>query len=133
MPCEPKSFSVSTKPRPKYCCQMRLTTTRAVTPSCSNVSGGPTGGIQIDASILALKHSFIVDNYYCGSSLGTLTINGAIVQNYRGSVGLTGGNGYTAKNYTYDNRLKYRAPPKFLDPVAAAWHVQTFNEQAPAR
>ena len=25
VPCVPKSFSVSTRPRPKYCCQMRLT------------------------------------------------------------------------------------------------------------
>src|SRR5947207_15958619 len=29
VPCVPKSFSVSTRPRPKYCCQTRLTATRA--------------------------------------------------------------------------------------------------------
>src|SRR6266478_2207710 len=29
-PWAPKSFSVSTRPRPKYCCQRRLTVTRAV-------------------------------------------------------------------------------------------------------
>ena len=29
MPCEPKSFSVCTMPRPKKCCHMRLTATRA--------------------------------------------------------------------------------------------------------
>ena len=30
VPCVPKSFSVSTRPRPKYCCQTRFTITRAV-------------------------------------------------------------------------------------------------------
>ena len=31
-----------------------------------------------------LHHSFIVDNYYCGAALGTLTVNGAIAQKFRG-------------------------------------------------
>ena len=35
---------------------------------CDN-NGGP-GSIQIDAAILALNHSFIVDNWYCGNDLG---------------------------------------------------------------
>lgn len=102
-----------------------------ITSSCSN-SASPTG-IQIDASIMALTHSFIVDNWYCGTTLGTLTVNGAIVQAYRGAVGTAASTGYGTKNYTYDARLKYRAPPKFLDPVLAAWRTQTFNEQVPAR
>jgi hypothetical protein len=105
-------------------------TVTSVTSSCSN-NASPSG-IQIDAAILALTHSFIVDNYYCGAGLGTLRVNGAIVQAYRGSVGTAGGNGYGTKDYTYDPRLKYRAPPKFLDPVAAAWRTQTYNEQIPA-
>lgn len=98
--------------------------------SCTN-NGGP-GTIQIDAAILSLTHSFIVDNYYCGASLGTLTVNGAIVQYYRGTVGTSAGSGYI-KNYTYDNRLRYRSPPKFLNPLKAGWVVQTRNEQTPAR
>jgi hypothetical protein len=102
-----------------------------ISSSCSN-SSSPTG-VQIDASILTLTHSFIVDNYYCGGSLGTLTVNGAIIQAYRGAVGVSGGKGYGTKNYTYDARLKYRSPPKFLDPVLAAWRTQTVNEQIPAR
>jgi type II secretory pathway pseudopilin PulG len=106
-------------------------TVTSVNANCSNSAS--SSGIQIDASILALTHSFIVDNYYCGNGLGTLTVNGAIVQAYRGAVGTAAGNGFGTKNYTYDNRLKYRSPPKFLDPVAAAWHTQTYNEQIPAR
>ena len=39
--------------------------------------------------------------------------------------------GYT-KNYVYDTRLKYRAPPNFLNPVQAAWRVVRVTEQAGA-
>jgi Tfp pilus assembly protein PilX len=79
--------------------------------------------LQIDAAILAIQHSFIVDHYNCGSNLGTLTVNGAISQKFRGPVGLTSTPGYT-KNYNYDDRLRYYSPPYFLDPVESAWHVQ---------
>ena len=41
----------------------------------------------IDAAILALNHSFIVDNWYCGNPTGTLTVTGAIAQKFRGTVG----------------------------------------------
>ena len=40
--------------------------------------------VRIDAAILSLQHSFIVDNYNCGR-LGKLTVNGAIAQKYRGT------------------------------------------------
>ena len=42
--------------------------------------------IEIDAAILALDHSFIVDNWDCGL-LGALTVKGAIAQKFRGPVG----------------------------------------------
>jgi hypothetical protein len=32
-------------------------------------------------------------------------------------------NGY-AKNYNYDDRLRYQEPPSFFDPVQSAWHIQ---------
>ncbi len=89
------------------------------------------GSITIDAAILSLNHSFITDNYFCGQNLGTLTVRGAIVQKFRGPVG-RGSSGYI-KNYSYDTRFRYRSPPKFLDPVQAAWRIQTYNEQVPAR
>jgi hypothetical protein len=101
---------------------------------CTN-SGGPGPDITIDAAILALAHSFINDQYYCGAATGTLTINGAITQKFRGPMG-TGSatsisTGYI-KNYNYDDRLRFRSPPKFLDPVRAGWVVQTYTEQVPA-
>ena len=55
-----------------------------LTPVLSNVT--------IEAAILSLQHSFIVDNYHCGTAMTKLTVTGAIVQKYRGPVG-TGSRG----------------------------------------
>jgi hypothetical protein len=84
---------------------------------------GSNSDLNIDAALLAIDHSFIVDHYDCGGSLGTLTVNGAISQKFRGAVGTTGGTGYI-KDYNYDDRLRFQEPPHFFDPVQSAWHVQ---------
>jgi type II secretory pathway pseudopilin PulG len=96
----------------------------------SNGTGTITN-VSISAAILALTASFIVDNYDCGASLGTLTVNGAIAQLFRGPVGTIGSpaTGFT-KNYNYDDRLREQEPPHFLNPVQAAWHVQRETECA---
>jgi Tfp pilus assembly protein PilX len=91
-----------------------------------NRAGNGNGSIQnltIDAALLSIDHSFIVDHYDCGGSLGTLTVNGAISQKFRGAVGTTGGTGYI-KDYNYDDRLRFQEPPHFFDPIQSAWHVQ---------
>ncbi len=102
--------------------------------SCTNAPG-TMQNVQIDAAILALRDSFTVDNYYCGAALGTLTVNGAIAQKFRGPVGrgngVTSVNGYT-KRYSYDDRLRFRSPPNFLDPVQTAWRIARHTEQSPA-
>ena len=76
-------------------------------------SGVARATSTIDAAILAINHSFIVDNYNCGAQLGTLNVNGAIAQKFRGPVGTygSGGTGYL-KNYIYDDRLRYIEPPQ---------------------
>jgi hypothetical protein len=84
---------------------------------------GTIHDLRIDAAILAISHSFIVDHYNCGDELGELEVNGAISQKFRGAVGTTGGTGYI-KDYNYDDRLRYQEPPFFLDPVQSAWHLQ---------
>jgi type II secretory pathway pseudopilin PulG len=86
---------------------------------------------QIDAAILSLTHSFMVDNYMCASNEGDLTVNGAIAQYYRGVVGT--GNGTTGyyKDYNYDDRLKIREPPNFLDPIKTSWRIVRSTEQKP--
>jgi hypothetical protein len=102
---------------------------------CDN-NGGPAPNVTIDAAILSLAHSFIVDNYFCGATIGTLTVTGAIAQKFRGPVG-TSLSGFPLsgfiKTYAYDDRLRFRSPPKFIDPVAAGWQVQLYTEQVPAR
>lgn len=103
---------------------------RNVSP-CVNRAGSQTN-VDIEAAILSLQHSFIVDNYNCGAQLGTLSVEGAIAQRFRGAVGTNGGTGYL-KNYIYDDRMKYRNPPFFLEPVSAAWRLLRTNEQVPAR
>jgi Tfp pilus assembly protein PilX len=98
---------------------------------CQGNDNGSLSNPQIDAAMLALNHSFIVDNWYCGNGLGNLTVHGAIAQRYRGPVGTASGTGYT-KDYNYNDRLRFREPPFFLDPVQSAWRVARQNEQVPA-
>jgi len=101
--------------------------------TCSNATG-TMQDVTIDAAILSLQHSFLVDNYYCGAGLGRLTVNGAIAQRFRGPVGTSGSSssGYL-KSYNYDDRLRYSEPPNFIDPVQASWRTVRITEQAPAR
>jgi hypothetical protein len=91
---------------------------------------GPPNNVRVDAAILTLTGSFTVDNYWCGGSLGTLTVNGAIAQRHRGVVGQSDGDGYL-KNYNYDENLRYRSPPHFLDPIQTSWRILRQGEQSP--
>jgi len=76
-----------------------------------------------------------VDNWNCGPPLGALHVEGAIAQKFRGPVGTGSGlsisTGYR-KDYVYNDRLRYREPPYFMDPVQASWRVARQNEQVPA-
>lgn len=107
--------------------------------ACGNTSSQTgTDVTQVDAAILALNNSFIVDRYNCGSKLGSspnyyLTVNGVIAQKYRGPVGTGGssGSGYI-KNYNYDYRYRYLTPPHFLVPTLSTWRTTRSREQTPA-
>ncbi|ROS58982.1 hypothetical protein EDF38_1822 [Frigoribacterium sp. PhB160] len=81
---------------------------------------------EINGSVLSLRHSFTIQNVGKGGERGTLTVKGSIAQAYRGIVH-SGDNGYI-KNYTYDTRLRYMAPPKFLSPVTTSYGVTTLSE-----
>jgi len=97
--------------------------------ACNGAENSPESikNYTIYAAILAVNHSFIVDNFDCGAPEGTLFVYGAIAQIFRGTVGTHSGeaisSGY-AKNYNYDNRLRVESPPHFLSPVEAAWVVR---------
>ena len=85
----------------------------------------------IYAGILAVKQSFIVDNFICGKSeLGHLNIYGAVAGLYtNGFTGeFNGSSGVIEHGYpynaNYDNRLQVAEPPHFLNPIEAAWFIQ---------
>jgi Tfp pilus assembly protein PilX len=100
------------------------TSSQTAHSQCNSGSNGP-GSIQnlrIDAAILAISHSFVVDHYDCGAALGKLTVNGAIAQMYRGAVGTIGSSGYI-KDYNYDDRLRFMQPPSFTAPKQSDWVI----------
>jgi Tfp pilus assembly protein PilE len=88
---------------------------------------GSQKNIWVYAAILSTKHSFTVDNYNCGTTLGELNVYGAVAQNFRGVVG-QGSAGYI-KNYNYDQRLATDEPPYFLQPLNTGWEIA--RETAP--
>jgi hypothetical protein len=101
----------------------------------SNITAYTLDDVEIDAAILALQHSFIVDNYDCGSPIsGHLNVTGAIAQIFRGTVGTGGGgtvnSGYL-KNYNYDDRLAVLQPPYLFDLASSAWKVVRENSCTP--
>lgn len=108
------------------------TNTQPCTGSSSNVATSISSGVTVDAMMLSLQHSIVVDQYNCGSPMGTLTVSGGLAQEYRGAVGTLTGNGTVvtgyAKNYNYDDRLRYEEPPHFINPVQGSWRVQSEAE-----
>ena len=89
----------------------------------TNISGQTLSNPTIHAAILAIKHSFIVDNYDCGAALGELNVIGAIAQYFRGTVGKTSGQGYF-KDYNYDDRLAVAQPPYLFNVASSSWHIE---------
>jgi hypothetical protein len=102
----------------------------------SNLLADSAAPRNIDAAILSVKRSFLVQNVLKGAALSTannvddgtkLKVRGAIAQKHRGPVGSPGGGGFPAtgyvKLYLYDERLKYSPPPYFLKPDKAPWRV----------
>jgi hypothetical protein len=80
--------------------------------------------VTIDAAVLTLQHSFMVDNYATGSASPQphLSVHGALAQRYRGIVGQVNGGGYL-KDYHYDDRLHVLLPPFLFSLSTAGWDV----------
>ena len=92
----------------------------------------PTTGVQIAASIQTLQHSLFVQEYNWGRTReanGSISVRGSIAQRWRGAVGTTGTptTGYN-KDYSYDVRLKYTAPPFFPHWINAQWSLRYSGE-----
>ena len=89
---------------------------------------------HVQAAILSLRHSFLVQSYEYGAPLdggGTgqkLNVTGSISQKFRGPVGTAGvpGTGYK-KGYAYDKRLLAIPPPFFLQPKTTPWFVKEMS------
>lgn len=76
--------------------------------------------LTIQGSLMALYKSFAVEDYDRGSVRGTINLLGGIIQDTRGAVGtITSRYGQArintgfAKNYQYDERLRYNVPPAY--------------------
>jgi hypothetical protein len=83
----------------------------------------------VDAAVLALNDSFIVQNHDDGASLGTIHVLGAIAQQWRGPVGTTGGGGTGyLKDYDYDERLQYDSPPFAFNTLTSAYNPKLWAE-----
>jgi hypothetical protein len=94
--------------------------------SGNNLAGEPVVH-TIQAAVLSLRHSFVVQNWDVGAFLGTLNVLGSIAQRMRGPVGATdpttGVNTGYLKGYIYDTRYKSLQPPYFLKPGANLWRI----------
>lgn len=98
--------------------------TRYTDPTTGTVE--PPSGLQIAGSIQTLQHSFLVQKYSVGGDQGKLLVNGSIAQRWRGIVG-QGSNGYK-KDYRYDTRLQYSAPPYFPKWADSQWSLRYSGE-----
>lgn len=85
--------------------------------------------LEIDASVMGLNTSFMLENWWVGPPKGTLTVYGGIIQDERGPVGTFNGqtgqkvSGYS-KNYSYDARLLNNPPPFYPttgDYITLSW------------
>ncbi len=94
-------------------------------PTCDPSNG--SSGITIDAAVLALTQSFVVNNYSVGSKEGPLIVYGSIQQYARGPVGTFSGtslvSGYQ-KFYTWNPLLDFVSPPSYLTPSTPSWVLQ---------
>ncbi|GAA4266395.1 hypothetical protein [Frondihabitans peucedani] len=100
-----------------------------------------TQDLTIDAAIMSVLHSFTVENYDQDQTRGKLTVLGAIAQKFRGPVAttqvVTSGSAPVivtgfAKDYQYDKRLAFQAPPKFLSPVSTTYGLTQVSESKTA-
>jgi hypothetical protein len=86
--------------------------------------------VTIQASIYCQTGSFTADNYSTRAYCGYINLLGGIVQATRGAVGIIGSGGNItngfSKNYSYDRRFLFSAPPNF--PNTGAYNVISWYE-----
>ncbi len=123
------------KPSPTSTLAAHCTAAELGTPAaalCNPVADATGSTLTIDAAILAINHSFTVDNeglitpYYgvfgVGGLDGTLKVYGSIVQKWRGTVGVVTNSGYV-KDYDWNSIGAVITPPHYLAPSTPSWDV----------
>lgn len=89
--------------------------------------------ITIHAALFALDGVWEYEYYWQQPVKGTIYVVGSIIQQYSGQVGDYKGqsgerlSGYL-KDYRYDPRMLYDAPPHFLEAVNAGWEIVSWDK-----
>jgi hypothetical protein len=104
-------------------------TTCTPQPHCrgANLLSATDAVHDIQAAILSVRHSFLVQSWdygpLVGSSSRKLNVTGSISQKFRGPVGHGAVPSGYLKNYVYDSRLNTIPPPFFTQPKQSPWVV----------
>ncbi len=81
--------------------------------------------IIVDAAIFGLNGSFGVENWDTTPLSGGVNLNGADLSYFRGPFGYVGQSGYT-KQFSFDSRLEFAAPPHVLPAGVPLWLVDNY-------
>jgi hypothetical protein len=81
--------------------------------------------IVIDAAVFGLNGSFGVENWDTSPYSQYVNLNGTDLSEYRGPFGISGSDGYE-KNFSYDSRLAFLAPPYVIPGSVPLWLVQDY-------
>jgi hypothetical protein len=85
----------------------------------------------IDAVVFTVNDALGTSDFWSGSVMGNMTINGAIVSNYMDVEGEFSGSslvhGYN-EIYNWDSRLAHLTPPYFIPPDQSQWAEVTYSE-----
>lgn len=110
-------------------------------PSLSNPQADVApNNANVYGAIFALNGSFGFEKYYPEAGnywhdihrKNTIYQRGALIQKVRGAVGQNSGStwwGYQSKNYAYDERMTYEAPPHFIEPSNRGWEIISWEEK----
>lgn len=96
------------------------------------VSRSAPYNLEVDATVMALDDSFLVESWWEGLPRGTLTLYGGLIQHNRGPIGTFSSvsgrrlSGYS-KDYHYDPRLLESPPPYY--PTTGNYVVLSWREE----
>jgi hypothetical protein len=84
------------------------------------ISTAAPNDISVHATVMSPTHEFSVDSYNSGSSRGTATILGGVIENTYGAFGTfsaSGSNTGYGRNFVYDTRMKRGKSPPFFPTI----------------